>query len=215
MLRRTGWILIPIALLGAAEIIDRVAVKFGNQAITESAIRLEIRLAAFLNGEPPDLSSASRRKAAERMVDQVLMRNEMVVSQYPTPETSAVDEYLATVRKQRFASEAEYRAALATYGIGEEALKEHLLRQISILRFIEIRFRPGVQFLDTEVREYYDKRFVPEWQNKTRRPLPVFEDARPEIEKILLNERVDRAVENWLQEARSRTRIQFMEKAFQ
>jgi len=215
MLRCALLLALFVAPSGAGETIDRIAVTVGKQAITESAIALEIRLVAFLNGDAPDFGPANRKATAERMLDQVLMRNEMSLSQYPMPEVSAVEELLRQVKSQRFSSEAEYRGALRKYGIREEELNEHLLKQISTLRFIDIRFRPGVQLLETEMREYYEKRLVAEWQNEGRKPVPSFEEWRPAIERALVEERVNRLVESWMQETRSRTRIQFMEKAFQ
>src|SRR5262249_49424474 len=60
---------------GRAEIIDRVAVVVGNRVITESEILREVRLTAFLNGAPLDFSAASKRKTAERLVEQRLIRS--------------------------------------------------------------------------------------------------------------------------------------------
>ena len=59
-----------------AEIIDRVAVSVGNQVITEDQIGEEIRVTAFLNHETPDLSPAQKRRAAERLIEQALVRRD-------------------------------------------------------------------------------------------------------------------------------------------
>ena len=75
----------------AQNAIDRIAVVVGNQVITESEVILEARLTAFLNGQPLDLSAAPRRAAAERLVDQQLIRSEMQVGGYPMPPETAGD----------------------------------------------------------------------------------------------------------------------------
>ncbi|HEY5163139.1 MAG TPA: hypothetical protein VII81_09020, partial [Terriglobales bacterium] len=60
----------------AAGVIDRVAVVVGTQVITESEVLLEVRLTEFFNGQPLDLGVDQRKAAAERLVDQQLIRNE-------------------------------------------------------------------------------------------------------------------------------------------
>jgi peptidyl-prolyl cis-trans isomerase SurA len=215
MLRRASLIALMAVLISPAEIIDRIAVKVGKRVITESALLLEIRLTAFLNGESADFSAANKRKAADRMVDQTLIRNEMDLSQYPMPGASETVPVLEQVKREHFPTESEYRAALARYGISEAEVQALLLRQIYTLRFIDTRFRPGVQTTEPEIREFYEKRFVPEWHNKSKGPVPSFDEAKTQVEQALIADRVDQLVETWLKEARARTHIEFMEKAFE
>jgi hypothetical protein len=59
----------------SSEIIDRIAVSVEDSVITESELRKEIRVMAFLDETEPDLSGANKRKAAERLIDQYLMRH--------------------------------------------------------------------------------------------------------------------------------------------
>ncbi len=207
-------LLVVSALLARGEVIDRIAVVIGRQAITESSVLLEIRVTSFLNGEDVDPSAANRRKTAERMVDQALIRSEMVLSQYPMPDSATVQTLLADFKKQHYSSEEQYRQSLATHQASEEEVLEHLRKQIATMQFIDIRFRPGIQLLETELRDYYEKRFVPEWQEKNGDPAPAFNSVRGKIEQVLTEEHVNRAVENWIQEAHSRTRVEFKEEAF-
>ena len=75
------------ALAGRAEIIDRIAVSVGNRVITESDLDREIRVTAFLNDQKPDFSPENKRRTAERLVDQRLMRTELDMSRYLLPST--------------------------------------------------------------------------------------------------------------------------------
>ena len=68
-----------------AEVIDRIAVTLDNQIITESEVAREIRLTAFLNGDPLDFSPEARRKAAGRLVEQKLIRREIDLGRYLEP----------------------------------------------------------------------------------------------------------------------------------
>ncbi len=69
--------IVLIALPLWAVIVDRSAITAGNKVITDSDIVRRIRLAAFQNGVAPDLSLASRREAAQRLIDVKLVEREM------------------------------------------------------------------------------------------------------------------------------------------
>lgn len=198
-----------------AEIIDRIAVTLDNQVITTSEITLEIRLTAFLNGDAVDFSPDARRKAASRLVDQKLIRREIQVGRYTAPPPEEVEPLLKTVLDQRFHSTEEYRHALASYGVSEDELKAHLLWQITLLRFIDIRFRPGVQVTDAEIQAYFDSnRAQLQVQSGTSRNLSL-DDLRSQIRDILTEQGADKQLDVWLAQARKRTRIEFHQEAFQ
>jgi hypothetical protein len=123
-----------------ADVIDRVAVVVGTTVITETEVLQETRLEAFLNGAQLDLGPAARRTAAERLVDQSLIRAEMQMGNYPQPSGAEIDSMLANLKKERFPQESEYRDALTRYGITEEILRRHLGWQLSAIRFTDARF---------------------------------------------------------------------------
>jgi hypothetical protein len=214
---RTRLFLLLLALTAwcRAEIIDRVAATVGARAITQSDVLKEIRLSAFLNRAEPDFGPASRRAAAERMVERALAESEMETGQYPAADESEVTAQLAVVRKQYSSSQDAWIKALAGHGIREGDLRLHLLRQVALLRFIDARFGPGVQVLEEDLRAYYEGRFTKEWENKSKKPRPAFDEVRAGIEEVVRAQRVDALLDQWLKEARERTRIEFKPEAFQ
>ncbi len=192
--------------------LDRIAVTVGAQAITEQEILDEIRITAFLNGEPVDLSSKFRRAAAERLIDQTLIRRDMKAIRYPEPENSEADRLLAELKRTRFRGDAAYRAALGKYGIDERELKSHLLWQLAALRFTDFRFRPGAPEPNQVLAQRLEKEFQERGQAQAaaatqgRRPRTDESDGLPQS--------VDRQMDEWLKQARERTRIKFREEAF-
>ncbi len=138
---RSGAILILTLCLGVlrAEIVDRIAVVVDNQVIKQSDIDTEIRVTDFVNGEKLDLSIAAQKQAASRLIDQKSIRKAMEMGVYPEPAPGEADPLLKQIR-QRYPNEAAYRRALASYGLSEATLKQHLLWQIAVLRFISLRF---------------------------------------------------------------------------
>ena len=136
----------------------------GNQVITESQIDDEIRVTAFLNREKLDLSAEARKQAAGRLIEQALIKREMDLSHYPLPEPSDAGESLQSL-KAMYSSEADFQNALQAYGITEDELTRRLWWQFTLLRFIDFRFRPGIQVPDADVQAYYQQQ-VSEWEQK-------------------------------------------------
>lgn len=128
-----------------AVIVDRIAVAVGNRAIKESQIDSEIRLTAFLNGDALDFSAASKRKAADRLIDQTNIRAEMAKGSYPAPSDPEVNAVLTKIKQARFPKNGDYEQALQNYGTTEQELKTHIAWQLQVLRFIDLRFLPAAR----------------------------------------------------------------------
>jgi hypothetical protein len=211
-----GIILAACIALGqdGAVIVDRIAVIVGNQVIKTSDIDRDIRLTAFLNREKPNFSSDAKRKSAERLIDQAIIRQQIATGGYRRPSDSEADGLLKQLRQDRFGgSEQQLRAALNAYGITEDQLRAHLLWQLTVIRFIDQRFRPGVLVSDEEVRAYYDQHLA-----ELKRQYPrnnSFEELAPKIRASLEGERINQTFAEWLDQARKRTRIEYREVAFQ
>lgn len=209
---RTSYFVL-LCCFARAEIIDRVAVTVDSQPITGSQLLEELRVTAFLNGEKPDLSPANRRRTADRLVEQALIRHEMEFTHYTVPEGTEIEGALKAA-KSRFANQAAFERELKAYGLGADELDRALARQAAVLQFIELRFRPQVQVQEAEVRRYYETVYLAECQRKQLRPAS-FEEARPQCEETLVQQRVDKQVDAWLAEVKGRTRIRYTEAAFQ
>ena len=174
----------------AQNVIDRVAVVVGNQVITESEVILEARLTAFFNGQPLDLSAAQRKAAAERLVDQQLIRNEMQIGGYPMPPETDGDAALRKYRQDNYSSVPAFRAALAKYELTEDEVKRHLLWQAAAMRFTDQRFHLTI-------------------------PAPPSQSADRLSQSGTTTDGVEDQMDTWLKQARAGTRIQFKKEAFQ
>jgi len=196
-----------------AEIIDRIAISVGNQVITESQISEDIRLTAFLSEEKPNLEDDARKKAAARLIEQTLVRREMEFSHYPLPALSDAAQSLE-ILKAHYKTDVEYQQALDSDGITEDGLKRRLWWQATFLRFIDYRFRPGIQISDADVRAYYQLQ-LDKWKQQGVDPVPGLEDVRPSIEGTLTEQRIDQAVDRWLADTRTQVNIRFHDEALQ
>jgi hypothetical protein len=206
--------LLLIAAISSAEVIDRIAVSVADRVITTSDIEREIRLAAFQDGVAPVFTPASRRAAAERLVQQRLILREIENSRYPAPSPADVEPKLAEFIAQHFPSGEQYRAALQAAGITEQDFKDFLLWQQTLLVFVDIRFRPGIQVSDAEIQDYFEKTVAPLARQATGKE-PKLDDYRAEIEQHLAGEKVNAEMDRWLTSARRRAEIRFHDEVFQ
>jgi len=198
-----------------ADIIDRIAVTLDSQVITESEVLLEIRLTAFQNGTPPDFKPEAKRQAAGRLIEQKLIRKEIEVGRYVQPNSADVDPMLKQIEAQRFHSPEDFRHGLETYRVSVEDLKAHLLWQLALLRFIDVRFRPGIQITEQDIQQYFDQK-LPELEKQAGPEQKIhLDDLRDKIQDALTDERVDQQLNDWLTETRKHMRIEFHPEAFQ
>jgi hypothetical protein len=197
----------------SAEIIDRIAITVANQVITESQIDEEIRITAFLNRDKLDVSPDAKKQAADRLIEQSLVKREMELSHYPLPQEGDASAALEGI-EATYPNHGDFVAALKSYGITEADLTRRLLWQFTLLRFIDYRFRPGIQIADADVQTYYRQQ-VSGWERQGIKPIPTLEDSRDQIEEILTQKRIDQALDQWMADTRKQLPISYHDAALQ
>ena len=206
-------IILCFALAASAETVDRLAIAVEREAITELQLDEELRVTAFLNRQPIVRDLNTRRAAADRLVQQLIVRREMEVNHYPLPDEEDVNKYFEQIRSG-FGSAAQFAQALATYSLTESTLRDHLMLQLTTLRFIEYRFEPEVDISDTEIRMAYERE-IANWSADHSGPAPSLEASRESIRNRLVEERIDRALDTWLQERRKRVHIVYVDASLE
>jgi hypothetical protein len=202
-----------VAALAPGETLDRIAARVGNDAITESSLRRHLRMEAFFASHSPDLGPESRRKAAERLIDQILIRRELELNRFAPPSSAEVDAQVAELMKTRNEDSAALNRSLEGYGFALEDLRNEIQYQIMLLRFVDFRFNAGVLVTDAEIQDAYEKEVVPEAKQRNAKP-PSAEDARAAILKLLTYRKTTTALEQWLAQARQQVKIRIFEEAF-
>lgn len=197
-----------------AEVIDRIAIVAGKQVITESQINEEVRVTAFLNGHPIYGDLAARRAAAGHLIEQLLVKREMELSQYPEPDAAEVDRYLDQVRTA-LSQSGDFDAALRSYGLTSEIIREHLQLQLTTLQFIEFRFRPDLGISSSDIDNYYQHEISAKKAEHPGRHLPTLADLKESIRKTLAEHRTDEALDAWLAESRKQADIVYLDKSLE
>lgn len=134
------------------EVLDRIAIVIGRHVITELQIDEELRVTAFLNNQPIARDSTARHAAAGHLIEQLLVKREMELSHYPLPDAAAVDKYVVQVRGA-LSDYNDFDAALRSYGLTPEILRQHLQLQLTTLQFIEFRFRPDLDISSSDIED--------------------------------------------------------------
>ena len=168
--------LLALAPFAPAVVVDRVAIRVGTRVIAASEMELRVRLAAFQNHEPVQLTPARLKEAGQALIDQRLVGREMDIGHYPHLDPQKRDELLPAYTKQWYGGDAGAMAAdLARYGLTPDDLEEDLARQVDLLTFLGLRFRvneennEGNAELDAWLKEqrsrtpiqYLDEEFAP------------------------------------------------------
>jgi hypothetical protein len=181
--------------------VDRIAVLIGQHVIKTSDIDREVRIIQFINGEPLDLSARRRREAANRLIDQMVIRQELETGGYTEAKPEQAQQMLAEIRKQRYPTDAAYHAALNRYGITEERLLRQLTWQMTVLDFIEQRFRPGALVTADEIDAFLKK----------QKPGMT----RQQAEDLLAGQKVNEQFYFWLGQQRRQARPRYITEALE
>ncbi len=203
------FVLLSVMTLRAI-IIDSIAVSVGAQAITEGQIDQEIRLAAFTNGSQPDLSVESRRKAADQLIEQALIRREMSFGAYPPVPEGDVTAAFASTAKSR-GGDAALNVLLKKYRLTAKDLRDYIAWQLQLLNFIDLRFRPAVQVTEEDVEKYYRENLAATHPGAVAAKAPPLTDVHDQIQQKLTGERVDQQLDQWIARSRSRAIIRYID----
>jgi hypothetical protein len=201
-------IILCASLPAAAVIIDRTAIVIDKQAILDSQIDRDIRLTAYLNKGRADFGAASRKKAASRLIDQELIRQQIRSGTYPVAPETETNQLLDQIKHADSATDAVYRSTLLRYGIDEAELRTRLSWQLTVLRFIDARFRAQVVVSDAEIQDYYAA-------HRTEEGTKSLDDERSKMVETITAERVNKLFDDWLDESRKSARIDYLEKSLQ
>ena len=214
MLRRLNLFLLFAGLSASATVIDRIAVIVDKHVIKTSDIDRDLRATEFLNGTPLDLSVDAKRKAAERLIDQSIVREEIEKGVYSQSSAADVNGMWKQLLVDRFGgSQTRLNQELSRYGLTEEQLRMETQWQLDVLKFIDQRFRPGVLVTDEEVHSYYDGHLAD--LERQFPQLKTYQAMEPKIRASLEGERLNQNFEQWIAEARKRDRIEYRQGAFQ
>jgi hypothetical protein len=88
-------------------------------------------------------------------------------------------------------------------------LEELIQRQLAVLSFVKVRFEPFIIVVPEQIQAYYEEELVRELEGTESTPPPL-ELVEEQIRQILTIEGTNREMDNWVQSARRKARIELL-----
>jgi peptidyl-prolyl cis-trans isomerase SurA len=213
---------VPAAPLSASGVVlDRVVAVVNNQAILASDLDEEIRLSVLDPGQVGQ-GVLTRQRALEQLIGRALIQQQIREEDERTadPSQAEVDARLTEIRKEvpacireNCASEAGWKAFLVEHGLTQERVETYLRYRVQILRFIERRFRQGIQISPQEVESYYRETLLPQYA--AGEAVPALDQVAPRIQEILLQRQVNVLFDDWLKNLRKQGEVEVLDPALE
>jgi peptidyl-prolyl cis-trans isomerase SurA len=203
-------------------VLDRVVAVVNNRAILASDLRTETRMAVLAPPNAPGASSDTSHDALDRLISRALIiqqiREEEVLSTRPTNDEVAArlkelrTELPACVRMHCTTDEG-WKAFLKERELTERQVTFYLRNQLELLRFIELRFRQGIQISQDEVQSYYINLLAPQYL--PGQTIPTLDQVAQRIEEILLQQKVNVLFGDWLDNLRKQGEIEVLDPSLE
>jgi len=152
-------------------------------------------------------TSEDLNRALRRLIDQrlILQEAEKIPTIVPTQrEVSDARDELA----RNFTSITEFQDRLQRVGLTSEKLNEIVEQRLKMEKYLDFRFRNFVVISQKEIADYYRDVYTPRVQARLPgRIVPPLEQVREEIEKTLMEAKIESDTDAFLDQARERAEI--------
>src|ERR1043166_7509918 len=151
MLRRhyiAAVVLLVLPLVRAGEVLDRLAATVNGNVLLQSDVDEEIRYECFTSKRAlQDLTDKDRRAALDRLIYQELLREQMRSADFKPVKPKETEKALESLKSDysNKAANESWAGALATYGIAESIVRNHIQTELNQLHLIDLRLRPSIQ----------------------------------------------------------------------
>jgi peptidyl-prolyl cis-trans isomerase SurA len=197
-------------------VLDRVVAVVNGDVILESDVDEERR---FEEIQPYRRVTGdnTRDRVIERLVDRALILQQAALEPEDAIPDKDLDEQLTTLRKDipdcklQYHCETEdgWKKFLSVHGFTEEEFSERWRQRMELLKFIEVRFRNGIKISDAEIKEFYEKRMLPEYAKRNVTP-PQLDTISKRIEEVELQQQVGALLVDWLKSLRAQGSVKIM-----
>ena len=182
-------------------VVDRIVARIEDDIILQSQVR---ELGAFQ--QLVEGRAESDDKLLEELIEQWVVETEATASHFPQPAQSEVDRELTRLT-EHFGSPENYASRLNELGLSATEVRQLLIRQIYVERYVDYKFRPSVQIEPADIDAYYKKELVPELAKKNQ-PAPDPAAVEEQIRELLIQRGISDLTAKWLDDTKSRLKIE-------
>lgn len=196
--------------------LDRVVAIVNGNLILDSDVDQELRLDDLepYGEDTAKLSPAERRnKAIDRLINRELILQQAklqpgddITDAAVTKELDALRKNIPACKQYQCETHAGWDRYLAANGFTEADLRQLWKTRMTVLSFIERRFRMGIKISPSEIKTYYDQTLLPQYAERSATPPPL-DTISDRIQEVLLERQVSSLLNDWLQSLRAQGSI--------
>jgi hypothetical protein len=196
-------------LCSAQQVVDKMVATVNAGVKTELITYSDLiwQLALQPGTQLDSASSSDLNRALRLLIDQrlILQEAEKLPTIAPTPkEISDARDELA----KNFSSISAFQDRLQRVGLTSEKLNEIVEQRLKMEKYLDFRFRSFVVISQNEIAAYYRDVYVPRLRARSPgRVVPTLEEARAEIERTLIEAKIESDTDAFLDQARERAEI--------
>jgi peptidyl-prolyl cis-trans isomerase SurA len=206
----------PTPVKGQGVPLDRLVAVVNDDVILESDVDEEIRLAAFQPFRDPNRDN-SHQQIIDRLINRALILEQAKLQPEQPITDKDVEEQFDSLRKvipackeYHCETDAGWNRYVTDQSFTMAELTKLWRQRMEMLRFIEERFRSGVEINQAEIRDYYEKTLLPQYVENHSTP-PKLETISDRIQEILLQQQVTNLLEDWLKSLRAQGTVRIIQ----
>ncbi len=198
-MRKLFLLLALLAVPVSAVTVDRVAAVVDRQVITVSEVSQMVEL-RFFPRKAGQSDDDYRHGILENLIAQALRYRDVERFGAQDIPKDSIEARLQEIEK-RFATPADFTAALARAELTLDEVRTLVKRQLQVEAYIQERFAPLVFIPNEDIETYYRTT----WSQQRRErglPLPPLSEVREEIRSLLRADRLQKEIEQWTSQLR-------------
>ena len=204
----------PPLLPGKGTLVDQVIAVVNNDLVLESDIDEERRFEAFEPFSTP--GGFNRDRAIARLVDRTLIiqqarlqPDQLVSLEDAKIQLQSLRKDLPACKAYACETDAGWNRFVHDQGFTQDELAERWQQRMEILKFVETRFRAGIDITPAEIKTYYEKTMLPEYTRVGTTP-PKLDVITDRIQEVLLEQRVSALLADWLRSLKAEGSVRIM-----
>jgi len=166
-----------------AEVVERIPAVVDGRPVLQS----DVVLLGIVRGLTPEM-------ALEAVIDERLMYGEAARAAQAAPTDADEEKAVTRLYEER----PDLRARVL-----EADLRRLVRRQLTIVKYVEFRFRPQVRVTPEEIEEAYAA------EHEGKEGAPPLAAVAPALEEKLARKALDERLETWVRELRSAAEIRY------
>lgn len=180
-----------------ADTVDRVAATIDRQVLTVSEINQMVEIRFF--------PSSDRREILEALIAQALRFRDVERFGAQDIPKDSIETRVGDIQR-RFASPAEFTAALARAELTLDEVRALVKRELQVEAYIQERFAPMIFVSNEDIESTY----AGTWSQQRRErglPIPALAEVREEIRALIRSRQLQQEIDKWTAQLRARANV--------